>query len=222
MREPLRIIHHGKSPGQRQWPLRQFDTRLTLRAGVGTQFYVRKKSMTWSPLKESNRRPSPYHGQTTRLCNRRTAFDQLERELRQARTGPARPSLARFCPTICPGPRSLVPFLSGGLCLMLRRQIYGGHRADPGGRFPAARESCARVALAAVAAINRARSAASPQVSHTAVCPSARDDRPGDRDKSQQSRKACARHAAANGAQGDRIGKPFLSARSGRRGGGMT
>jgi len=62
-----------------------------------------------------------------------------------------------------------VPFLSSGLCLVLRRQIYGGHGADPGGRFLAAKESCARVALAAVAAISRARSAASPQVSHTAT-----------------------------------------------------
>ena len=31
------------------------------RARVSTLFYIRKNSITWSPLTESNRRPSPYH-----------------------------------------------------------------------------------------------------------------------------------------------------------------
>jgi hypothetical protein len=35
----------------------------------GTQFHIRKSSTTWSPLTESNRRPSPYHGPPGSLCN---------------------------------------------------------------------------------------------------------------------------------------------------------
>jgi len=94
-----------------------------------------------------------------------------------------------------------VSFLSSGLCLVLRRRTYGDHGADPGGRFLAAKESCARVALAAVVAISRARSAASPQVSHTATYAHPRGMTvPGDRAKSQHSRQTCARHAASNGA----------------------
>jgi hypothetical protein len=39
----------------------------------GTRFHVRKMPMSWSPLTESNRRPSPYHGDAlpTELRGRR-------------------------------------------------------------------------------------------------------------------------------------------------------
>jgi hypothetical protein len=50
------------------------------RGWSGTRFYTRKTAASWSPLTESNRRPSPYHG------------DALPTELR----GPSRRKLVRL------------------------------------------------------------------------------------------------------------------------------
>jgi hypothetical protein len=50
-------------------------TQVALSGGMGHRIYERKTCMTWSPLTESNRRPSPYHGAGPR---RMTASTGLE------------------------------------------------------------------------------------------------------------------------------------------------
>src|ERR1700729_1637789 len=55
-----------------------------------------------SPLTESNRRPSPYHGPPDGPCKRRRGSEQAERELTLAETSPDQPALAAFCPPKCP------------------------------------------------------------------------------------------------------------------------
>jgi hypothetical protein len=62
----------------------------------------RKTPLTWSPLTESNRRPSPYHGLPGSPCNRRIAPEQASRWLTLAAASRGKPSLAAFCPPKCP------------------------------------------------------------------------------------------------------------------------
>ena len=40
-------------------------TQNATRRKIGIKFYIRKIAITWSPLTESNRRPSPHHGDQT-------------------------------------------------------------------------------------------------------------------------------------------------------------
>jgi hypothetical protein len=64
---------------------------------------LRSKSIhyTWSPLTESNRRPSPYHESPNGSIVAGRAGDQAEHEHRPAQA-PDRPSQARFAPQSAP------------------------------------------------------------------------------------------------------------------------
>jgi hypothetical protein len=54
----------------------------------GMRFYIRKSAATWSPLTESNRRPSPYHGSPAGSATAGRAPDQPEHEHRPAPASP--------------------------------------------------------------------------------------------------------------------------------------
>ena len=62
----------------------------------GTQFHIRKTLITWSPLTESNRRPSPYH-EPPRLRSRWSGTITRQHASTHWRSqAPDRPSRARF------------------------------------------------------------------------------------------------------------------------------
>ena len=64
---------------------------------------VRKASWPcWSPVTESNRRPSPYHVQLSRSITRASATDQQLRWHTQAETSPDQQRRAPLCPSNCP------------------------------------------------------------------------------------------------------------------------
>src|SRR5215467_1332614 len=68
----------------------------------------------WSPLTESNRRPSPYHRQTARPCNGRRSVELRGHGLRRADTSYGGRSLAGFCPPDLP-PKMVFQVRSAGL-----------------------------------------------------------------------------------------------------------
>ena len=68
----------------------------------GTRFWIRKMPLDWSPLTESNRRPSPYHGPPDGPCKRRRGSEQAGRWLTLAETSPEQPPRAAFCPPNAP------------------------------------------------------------------------------------------------------------------------
>jgi hypothetical protein len=87
------------------------DLGFYLRAELRTFSRPGKRSSDWqakkppdlqSPLTESNRRPSPYHGPPDGPCKRRGGFEQAERWLTLAETSPGQPLQAAFCPPKCP------------------------------------------------------------------------------------------------------------------------
>ena len=63
------------------------------------RFRVRNKPLTWSPLTESNRRPSPYHRSPVRPWSCRERPEQALHELSLAEPGLAWLSPAAFCPS---------------------------------------------------------------------------------------------------------------------------
>ena len=67
----------------------------------GTRFHVRKTFLTWSPLTESNRRPSPYHVSLRRCAAPGRAADLPEHEHRQALTSTRRALPSAVCHSIC-------------------------------------------------------------------------------------------------------------------------
>jgi len=76
-------------------------------AKSGTRFCVREIAITWSPLTESNRRPSPYHGPPVGPCRRRIGPHQGGHQLPRAQASTREPALAAFCPLNCPRGSSL-------------------------------------------------------------------------------------------------------------------
>jgi hypothetical protein len=69
------------------------------------------KPLSWSPLTESNRRPSPYHRQPASPCNGRSGLELAIRWLTRAVTSHGERSLAGFCPRTAP---HLEPLNCGG------------------------------------------------------------------------------------------------------------
>jgi hypothetical protein len=57
---------------------------------------------TWSPLTESNRRPSPYHPKPASPPERRTGTEQPERQLTATLASSCAHRAAAFCPLNCP------------------------------------------------------------------------------------------------------------------------
>ena len=100
--------------------------------------------MSWSPLTESNRRPSPYHGPPHGSVVAGRRRDQAEHEHRQARTSPDRPSQARFAPQSAPhfdlaaiGVDRCRPAIGGSCAQPLLNRIPAGSPAMPGGHHAA-------------------------------------------------------------------------------------
>jgi hypothetical protein len=54
------VSPRSKVPGRRHMPRVALATQMPLNR-MSIRFHVRKRLTTWSPLTESNRRPSPYH-----------------------------------------------------------------------------------------------------------------------------------------------------------------
>jgi len=67
----------------------------------GTRFHIRKSSTTWSPLTESNRRPSPYHAHFRGFTARQAlpACDRASADLALAR-----PAASAIAQAIAPAP----------------------------------------------------------------------------------------------------------------------
>ena len=68
----------------------------------GTRFHIRKASMSWSPLTESNRRPSPYHGPPRRSRTGHTGPDQPGAGSRSQPPAGASPREPRDAPQSAP------------------------------------------------------------------------------------------------------------------------
>jgi hypothetical protein len=74
--------------------------------------FVRINSLKWSPVTESNRRPSPYHVPPSGLIAPDTATDQHACWHTQAETSSNQHRRAPFCPSKCPSGSPLsVPLL---------------------------------------------------------------------------------------------------------------
>ncbi len=67
----------------------------------GTRFHIRKMFMTWSPLTESNRRPSPYHGPLCGSAAPGRSPDLREHEHTLALTSAGRAHASTICHSIC-------------------------------------------------------------------------------------------------------------------------
>src|ERR1039458_3630221 len=67
----------------------------------GTRFHIRKNSTTWSPLTESNRRPSPYHGSLCSYAAPGRSLDLREHEHTLALTSTGRAHTSAICHSIC-------------------------------------------------------------------------------------------------------------------------
>ena len=72
----------------------------------GTRLHIRKAFMTWSPLTESNRRPSPYHGSPAGSVTAGRAPDQHGRGHRLAPASPGQALTSSVCHSICHSLRS--------------------------------------------------------------------------------------------------------------------
>ena len=67
----------------------------------GTRFHIRKVLTTWSPLTESNRRPSPYHVSLCSSAAPGRAADLREHEHTLALTSTGRAHASSVCHSIC-------------------------------------------------------------------------------------------------------------------------
>jgi hypothetical protein len=63
--------------------------------------HTRKSSLSWSPLTESNRRPSPYHGSPEGSVSAGSRLEQQEREHRPAPIRLGQALTSRVCHSIC-------------------------------------------------------------------------------------------------------------------------
>ena len=68
----------------------------------GTRFHIRKTLTTWSPLTESNRRPSPYHGSLCSSAASGRLADLCEHEHTLALTSAGRAHASAICHSILP------------------------------------------------------------------------------------------------------------------------
>jgi hypothetical protein len=73
------------------------STKTTIR--IGSNFEI--MSLSWSPLTESNRRPSPYHGRLASSATWHFVPDQGRRELALAVRGCDRALASIVCHSIC-------------------------------------------------------------------------------------------------------------------------
>jgi len=99
------LARHTPSPGHGRGLRPVYIKKLPPRGSFGPlsrRSHTRKSSLSWSPLTESNRRPSPYHGPPAGLCNRRRGFEQAERWLTLAEASADQPSLAALAPQNAP------------------------------------------------------------------------------------------------------------------------
>jgi hypothetical protein len=67
----------------------------------GTRFHIRKNFIPWSPLTESNRRPSPYHVSLCSSAPRGRWSDLREHEHTLALTSAGRAHASVICHSIC-------------------------------------------------------------------------------------------------------------------------
>ena len=118
---PALLSSESSADGQATASIWRSRGQLGRREHRSYRIHKRKTATTWSPLTESNRRPSPYHRQPAGPCNRRRSSEQARHWLTRAVASYGERSLAGFCPPICPqhdlrSPRlslSLWPVLAG-------------------------------------------------------------------------------------------------------------
>jgi hypothetical protein len=116
----------------------------------------RKIRTSWSPVTESNRRPSPYHVQLSRYITPGRAPDQHIRWHRLAETSPDQRRRAPFCPSKCPsGP------------------------APSGPATPATRRSAAHSSEPVKSTRGSARTRGTSELWHLALVASGQRGRPG-------------------------------------------
>jgi hypothetical protein len=77
-------------------------TQMAPARGEVSSSLFKKSLITWSPLTESNRRPSPYHRSPNGSVVPGRADDQAERKHRQAPASPRQALTSTICPSICP------------------------------------------------------------------------------------------------------------------------
>jgi hypothetical protein len=68
---------------------------------TGTRFHIRKVPISWSPLTESNRRPSPYHVSLCSSAAPGRSSDLREHEHTLALTSAGRAHTSALCHSIC-------------------------------------------------------------------------------------------------------------------------